>query len=111
MVDHHLAAGKGGNRLARRPRQMLSAGGEWRLDKAGASVGADLRWVSASFDDVANRVRLSPYAVLDLTARWPLNERVELYGRIENLWNERYQTAAGYASPPRGAFVGARLRL
>ena len=100
-----------GNRLARRPRQMTSVGADWRVNKAGASVGADLRWVSASFDDSGNRVRLSPYAVLDLTARCPLTEKIELYGRIENLWNERYQTAAGYASPPRGAFVGARWRL
>jgi vitamin B12 transporter len=49
--------------------------------------------------------------VLDLTARWPISAKIELYGRIENLWNERYETAAGYASPPRGAFVGARWRL
>ena len=100
-----------GNRLARRPRHMASLGADWRLDHSGASIGADLRWVAASFDDAANRVRLSPYAVLDVTGRWPIGNRIELYGRIENLWNERYQTAAGYASAPRGAFVGARWRL
>ena len=62
-------------------------------------------------DDAANLVRLQPRVVLDLTARWPLNEAVELFGRVENLWDEDYQTTAGYASPGRGAFVGARLRL
>jgi vitamin B12 transporter len=51
------------------------------------------------------------HAVVDVTARWPVSERIELFGRIENLWDEDYQTAAGYASPGRGAFVGARLRL
>jgi vitamin B12 transporter len=100
-----------GNRLARRPRQVLSLGGEWQVGDAGASLGADVRWSSASFDDAANSVRLARYAVLDLTARWPVDDTVELYGRVENLWNERYQTAAGYASPPRGLFVGARVRL
>ena len=50
------------------------------------------------------------YATLDVTARWPVSERVELFGRIENVWDEQYQTAAGYASPGRGAFVGVRLR-
>jgi vitamin B12 transporter len=49
--------------------------------------------------------------VLDLTARWPVSERVELFGRIENAANQRYQTAAGYAAAPRGAFVGARARM
>jgi len=84
---------------------------EWQVAQGGSTLGADLRWVSKSFDDAANRVPLRAYAVLDLTASWPVGERLELYGRIENLWNERYQTAAGYASPPRGAFVGARVRV
>jgi vitamin B12 transporter len=97
-----------GNPLPRRPRHALSLAAEWEL---GAPVlGADLRWVSASFDDPAATVRMPSYATLDLTARWPVSERVELFGRIGNLWDEPYQTAAGYASPGRGAFVGVRLK-
>ena len=100
-----------GNALARRPRHALSGGGEWRVSDAGAAIGVDLRWVSASYDDAANLVRLPAHAVLDLTARWPVSDHAELFGRVENLWDEDYQTAAGYASPGRGAFIGARLRL
>jgi vitamin B12 transporter len=100
-----------GNTLARRPRHTLSLGGEWQLAERGPTLGADLRWASKSFDDAANLVRLRAYAVLDITARWPVSDRVELFGRIENVANERYQTAAGYASAPRGAFVGARMRV
>jgi vitamin B12 transporter len=100
-----------GNVLARRPRHALSLGAEWRATEAGAAIGADLRWVSVSYDDAANRVRMSARTVIDLTARWPLTEAVELFGRVENLLDENYQTAAGYASAGRGAFVGARLRL
>lgn len=100
-----------GNVLARRPRHALSLGGEWRVNEVGAALGADLRWVSASYDDAANLVRMQPRAVLDLTARWPVSDEIELFGRVENLWDEDYQTTAGYASPGRGAFVGARLRL
>jgi vitamin B12 transporter len=99
------------HQLARRPRHTLSIGGEWETAVRGPTLGAALRWVSNSFDDAANTVLLRAYAVLDLTARWPINNKVELYGRVENVGNERYQTAAGYASPPRGAFLGARLRL
>jgi vitamin B12 transporter len=97
-----------GNPLPRRPRHALSLANEWELD--GPIVGADLRWVSESFDDLAATVRMPAYARLDLTARWPVSDRVELFGRIENVWDEQYQTAAGYASPGRGAFVGVRLR-
>jgi vitamin B12 transporter len=100
-----------GNRLARRPRHTLSLGGDWRTADGGPTLGADVRWASRSFDDAANLVPLRAYTVMDVTARWPVGERVELYGRVENLWDERYQTAAGYASAPRGAFVGARWPL
>jgi len=100
-----------GKQLARRPRHTLSLGGEWDTGTDGPTLGADLRWVSKSFDDAANTVPLRSYAVLDLTARWPLGKTIELYGRVENVWDEHYQTAAGYASPPRGAFLGARVRL
>lgn len=99
------------NRLARRPRHTLSLGAEWRVTNDGPTLGVDLRWVSGSFDDAANLVPLHSYSVLDLTVRWPVSAHVELFGRIENFWNERYQTAAGYASPPRGMFAGARWRL
>ncbi|WP_305095663.1 TonB-dependent receptor plug domain-containing protein [Croceibacterium aestuarii] len=94
--------------LARRPRHALSVMAEWDLDAV--VLGGDLRWVSKSFDDAAATVRLDPYATLDLTARVPLGKRTELFGRIENLWDEQYQTAAGYASPGRGMFVGVRLK-
>ena len=100
-----------GKRLARRPRHTLSLGGEWRLAGDGLTFGADLRWASRSFDDAANLMPLRAYAVVDLTARWPVGDNIELFGRVENVADERYQTAAGYASAPRGAFVGARWRL
>jgi vitamin B12 transporter len=97
-----------GNPLPRRPRHALSLAAEW--DLGGPAIGADLRWVSHSFYDAAATVRLDSYTRFDITARWPVNERVELFGRIENFWDAEYQTAAGYGSPGRGAFVGVRLR-
>ncbi|HSQ97025.1 MAG TPA: TonB-dependent receptor [Croceibacterium sp.] len=100
-----------GNALARRPRHTLSVGADWQVVGGGPSLGAGLRWVSRSFDDSANLVPLRSYAVLDVMASWPVSRTIEVYGRVENVTNERYQTAAGYASPSRGAFVGARVRV
>ena len=66
--------------------------------------------VSDSFDDAANLVRLGGYEVLTLRASWDATDRVTLFGRLENAWDDTYQTAAGYATPGRGAYVGARAR-
>ncbi len=99
-----------GMRLARRPRHAGTLMLDWQALEA-LMLGADLRVVSASFDDAANTVRLGGHATLDLRASWEVSDRFELYGRIENAWDERYQTAAGYATQGRAAFVGVRARL
>jgi len=100
-----------GKDLARRPRHALSASADWEVPLEGLSVGADLRAVSASYDDAANDVRIGGHAVLTLRAALALGERVDLFGRVENVWNESYQTAAGYGTYGRGAYLGARVRL
>ena len=47
----------------------------------------------------------------DLRASIPLGHKLELYGRIENLFDARYTEVAGYGTRGRAAFVGARVRL
>ena len=54
---------------------------------------------------------LDGYALVTLRASLPVSERLELFGRIENLGDERYQTAAGYGAYGRSAYVGARARF
>jgi vitamin B12 transporter len=99
-----------GNALARRPKHALTATADWKPVDA-VSLGADLRVVSGSFDDAFNAIRLDGYEVLTLRGAWDASEHVTLFGRIENVWDETYQTAAGYATPGRGAYIGARVRL
>ena len=98
-----------GNELARRPDHAITLTADW---KAGAALafGADLRVVSDSFDDPANQVPLDGYAVLTLRGEWHATEPITLFARVENVWDESYQTAAGYATPGRGAYLGARAR-
>ncbi len=96
--------------LARRPRHAATLAGDWRPAEA-VVLGADLRVVSGSFDDAFNTVRLDGYATLTLRGSWDVSEQVQLFGRIENLWDEQYQTAAGYATPGTSAHIGARVAL
>ena len=108
--DRTPGSATNGNDLPRRPRHALTTTADWRLFD-GLSLGADLRVVSRAFDDAFNALRLDGYAVLTLRASWDASEHVTLFGRVENVWDEDYQTAAGYATPGRGAYVGARVRL
>ncbi|HYD24013.1 MAG TPA: TonB-dependent receptor [Croceibacterium sp.] len=108
--DRTPGAANRGNALPRRPRHALTASLDWAATDR-LSLGADLRAVSRSFDDAANAVRLGGYQVLTLRGEWTASDRVALFARVENAGDERYQTAAGYATPGRGAYLGARVRL
>lgn len=99
-----------GNSLPRRPRHMLTLGADWSQGAGWPSLGADLRWVSASFDDAANLQRLGGHVLIALRTSLALTGQVELYGRIENLGDARYETAAGYGTWGRAGFVGMRAR-
>ncbi|KRB79307.1 TonB-dependent receptor [Sphingomonas sp. Root710] len=98
-----------GNDLARRPRNVVNVTGDYRW-AFGLSTGATITHVSKSFDNAGNTSLLGDYVLVDLRAAFPVTGAIELYGRIENLFDERYQTAAGYGQPGRAAYAGIRLR-
>jgi len=98
-----------GNVLARRPRHAATITALWQPHVA-LNLAADLRVVSHSFDDAGNFVRLDGYEVMSLRGDWSVTPHLRLFGRMENLWAEDYQTAAGYATGGRSAHVGVRLQ-
>lgn len=99
-----------GKALARRPRNALTLSADWTSPLAGLTFGADVRLVSDSFDDAGNRTRLDGYELTTLRASLPFGDFFELFGRVENLFDEKYQTSAGYGTWGRSAFIGARVR-
>ncbi|WP_095011797.1 TonB-dependent receptor plug domain-containing protein [Tsuneonella mangrovi] len=99
-----------GNWLARRPRHAVTTSVDWTTS-LGLTIGGDMRLVGVRYDDAANAVRLAGYAVGDLRASYPVSDRIELYGRIENVTDTSYVEVAGYGTQGRAAYIGARLRL
>lgn len=98
-----------GNDLNRRPRHALTASVDWATP-LGVELGADARLVGDAFDDRGEFVRLDGYETVDLRASVPVGP-VELYGRVENLFDAGYETTSGYNTGGRGAYVGARVRM
>ncbi len=99
-----------GNQLPRRPEHMVNAQASWRWSDAVTTTAA-VRYVGEAFNNDANTVAMDAYSLVDLRASWQVSETIELYGRVENLLDEDYETARGYGTPGRGAFVGVRARF
>lgn len=95
--------------LARRPQDSLST----LLDYAwgfGLTTGATATMVGASFDNAANSRRIGSYVLVDLRAAYPITANIEVYGRIENLFDTQYETTLNYGQPGRAGYAGVRLR-
>ena len=96
-----------GRDLPRRPRHAATLYADYTAP-FGLSLGADLRLTSGGFDNDFAAARLDGYEVLDLRASFAVLDGIELFGRVENVFDTDYQTVAGYGTAGRGAFVGLR---
>ena len=97
-----------GNDLQRRPRDSFNVSADYRW-AFGLEAGFTVSHVSGSFDDAGNLRRLEAYTLADIRAAFPVSETMTLFGRVENLFDERYQTASRFGQERRTFHVGVRL--
>ena len=86
------------NRLALRPRDSANVTVDWQTPWK-VSLGGSIALTGDSFDNLANTVRLDGYVLAGLRASVPIGEALEVYGRVDNLFDERYQLARGFGRP------------
>jgi vitamin B12 transporter len=96
-----------GKLIARIPRD--AANGEvsyaWPIR---LTTTVSVRYAGETFDTASNSRRLKGYTLIDLRAAYPLTKTLEVYGRVENVADEAYETAYRYGSLGRAAYVGVR---
>ena len=106
--DRSAGTANSGRDLARRPGDSVSVNADYRWP-FGLSTGATITAVGDSFDNAANTRRLDGYVLADVRAALPIGPHLEVYGRVENLFDARYQTVYQYGQPGRAAFGGIRV--
>ena len=102
-----------GTRLPRRPKHQASADLDWQAG-SGVRLGTSLIWRGPSADtDYASYAPtvLADYALVGVRAAVPISDNFELYGRIDNLFNTRYELVSGYGTPGRTVHAGLRGRF
>ncbi|MCX8475343.1 MAG: TonB-dependent receptor, partial [Sphingomonas sp.] len=104
------SAGYEGNQLARRPQDVASVSADYRLP-FGLSLGGTVTIVGDSFNDQGNFTRIDGFALGSIRAEMPIGDRFAVYGRVENVTDEKYEVVSGYGTYGRAAFAGVRLRL
>lgn len=97
-------------RLPRRPENSSSLLVDYRLP-FGLETGFTITNVSESFENAANTVRLPGYTLADIRVMMPIGRNLELTARIENLFDEVYETAFRFGQMPRAGYIGMRARM
>jgi vitamin B12 transporter len=97
--------------LLRRPRNKGSVSAVWTpidpltLSATLVSVG---RWKDVDRVTFA-RMDQGGYTTMNLAANYKVNENATLFGRIDNLFDARYENPNGYEQPGFGIFGGVRV--
>jgi vitamin B12 transporter len=97
----------------RRPQHSINANLDW-TPRDWLHLGASVQTVSDSRDSdylTFSPTSLDGYTLVGLRASVSLGRQFELYGRVENLTDTRYETVSGYGTAGRNAHVGVRVKL
>jgi vitamin B12 transporter len=97
-----------GNLLPHRPEQTFRLDLDRRFGRIG--VGATLFAAGRRFDDPATTVQLAGYTLLDLRASFALTEALSIQARLENAFDQEYETVAYYNQAGRGVYVTLRYQ-
>lgn len=110
-TDATTASGvNNGKHLTRRPEHMANLSADYTFAN-GLKSGVAVRYSGETFTNDANTGALAAYTLVDLRVSYPINDKLELYGRVENLFDEQYEVVPNYGTAGRSAFGGVRFRF
>ncbi len=100
----------------RRPRHMAAGNVDYRLLAGRAGINVNLSYTGSQRDTifpppsyVPETVPLDAYLLVTLTGRFALTERLQVYLRADNVFDEAYTEVVGYRSPGRSVHAGLRF--
>ena len=70
---------------------------------------SDLAYTDPSY--VPLRVSLQEYVLVNLNADYKVTDRISVFGRVENLFDEDYEEIFSFATPGRAAYGGVKARF
>jgi len=99
-----------GKDLVRRPHHVANGNVSYAW-AFGLTTTAAVTHVAHAFENGTNTIRLGGYTLVDLRAEQPIGHGLSLFGRVENLFDEHYQTAYRFGALGRSFYGGIRAKF
>jgi vitamin B12 transporter len=96
-----------GTELFRRPHDKATVGFNQSFLGGQARLGGQMLYVGQRLDSGSKT--LDRYTIVNFNGAYTLTPRAELFGRIDNAFNERYVEVANYGTPGIGGFAGLNI--
>jgi vitamin B12 transporter len=114
----YLRAREDGREEVRRPKHVASLAVDYRAPSERWGTTLVARYNGKAADDAfilppfgsPVRISLDDYLLVNWNADYRLSDRLELFGRVENILNEHYEQVFSFVSPGRSAYAGIRWR-
>ncbi|APG63590.1 hypothetical protein LPB140_04765 [Sphingorhabdus lutea] len=103
-----------GAQLPRRPKHSVNFSADWQTP-LGLDIGGDIYVAGDSFNSLPNiyaptAPRLDGYILAGIRASYPVTDNVEIFGRVDNLFDSDYEVVRRYNVLGRNIFAGVRLK-
>ena len=100
-----------GELLPRRAEHVASLNLGYSFLDGKASVDLGIDYNGKQLNRKANPVMLDDFTLVNLAAAYKISERIELFGRVDNLFDTDYEEVPGYQTTGIGFFAGVRGTL
>jgi vitamin B12 transporter len=104
-----------GLELLRRPRNKVNFGGNYRFLKS-ANVNLGIIYVGTRSDNVydpttyaSTRVKMGEYLLVNLAAAYDITKNLQIFGRVDNLFDRKYEEVTGYGTAGISAYGGVKV--
>ncbi len=106
--ENRASGANNGNTLPRRAQESIRFDAHRAIGKF--MLGGMLLVEGERYDDLANTRKLESYVKLDLRVEYAFNQNWRIQGRLENLFDKHYETAAFFNQPGRNFFATLRYQ-
>lgn len=95
----------------RRPKNQGAVDANWRIGDLQLNLGVTYNGKQIDTDyGTFLRTQQDAYTLIRFGASYQVNDNLEVYGRIENATDEKYEEVIGYIGQPQGVFFGIRFK-